>query len=223
VLVEIHFEKGKPIRFLAHLELMRAFERMVRRARLPMAYSEGYNPRPRTVYASALAVGMTSECERAALTLERHVPVGEVAERLAAAAPEGLCIAEVRAFPPQTKPSYSALDRVDYLVELPESAPPREVIEARIRALLDRNELVVIRKKEDREREVDLRPHIHEITVAEDGRLAMALSLSQEGQAKPLEVLQALSLHAGGDPVPWIHRVRHYRDKRGRRSTMRRR
>jgi Uncharacterized protein conserved in bacteria (DUF2344) len=61
--VLFRFVKGEPVRFVSHLDLMRAFERTMRRANFPVEYTQGFNPRPKMAFASALSVGATSDWE----------------------------------------------------------------------------------------------------------------------------------------------------------------
>ena len=82
MLLCLQYSKGEEARFLSHLDLMRAMERALRRARLPLAFSEGYNPHPRVAYASALAVGVTSEGEYLDLELEEDLSAQEVVDAL---------------------------------------------------------------------------------------------------------------------------------------------
>jgi radical SAM-linked protein len=63
------FAKDGPARFIGHLDLARTLERMLNRAQIPLAYTQGYNPRPRMQLATALPLGFTSECEIADIWL----------------------------------------------------------------------------------------------------------------------------------------------------------
>ena len=66
----VTFEKGESVRWLGHLDLLRTFERAIRRAELPIAFSAGFNPRERLAFASALGVGVTGEAELATIELD---------------------------------------------------------------------------------------------------------------------------------------------------------
>jgi len=221
--IEISYEKGEELRFLAHLELMRAFERAVRRAKLPVEHSQGFNPRPRIVHAAALGVGVTSECERAAVRLLRSVPPSEVGRRLSEALPDGLRLRGVRELPPDAKPHYALLDRAEYTVQLRTGTMAVEALLERTADLLGRDAVVVSRRKENGVREVDIRAMIVELSAPADDQLRMELAAGQEAQAKPQEVLEALGLHAPGQPLPRIHKVRHYQYRQHRRGATRRR
>ncbi|TAH34974.1 MAG: DUF2344 domain-containing protein [Planctomycetota bacterium] len=100
----VEYEKDGPARLLAHLDLQEALERALRRARLPLAYTQGFHPRPRLQFEDPLPLGWRSECERLWIELERAFPPAETLLRLAATAPPGLRFLRVypvaRAQPP---------------------------------------------------------------------------------------------------------------------------
>ncbi|MCL5038602.1 MAG: TIGR03936 family radical SAM-associated protein, partial [Firmicutes bacterium] len=90
------FHKTGDAIFLSHLDLSRLMERALRRAELPIAYSQGFNPHPRMVFGAALAVGTESEAEYADFFLRRDISPGEFQKRLNEALPEGVAVSEVR-------------------------------------------------------------------------------------------------------------------------------
>jgi len=92
--VRIKYRKGEEIKFLSHRDLMRAIERAIRRAGLPIAYSQGFNPHMKISWGRALKVGQTSEDEFAVLQFEKFVKPREVLEKLNQTLPRGLEILE---------------------------------------------------------------------------------------------------------------------------------
>lgn len=94
--LRVRLAKEGDARFLGHLDLMRALERAIRRAGLPLAYTGGFNPQPRLVAASALALGVGSEAELLDVGLTAPVDPEEVAARLAGQLPRGLRLLAVR-------------------------------------------------------------------------------------------------------------------------------
>lgn len=93
----LEYGKSGRARLLSHLDLQAAMERALRRARLPLAFSQGFQPRPRLQYEDALPLGWGSERERMWLDLRRPFPAHEAARRVARTLPEGL---ELRALYP---------------------------------------------------------------------------------------------------------------------------
>src|SRR5438132_1580822 len=99
--VRIRFRKDGPLRFLSHHDLMRTFERMLRRADLPLRRSQGFHPKPRLVFALSLPLGVIGCEEVVELELDRALPPEEVRLRLVAQAPPGLGILGVRGIDPR--------------------------------------------------------------------------------------------------------------------------
>jgi radical SAM-linked protein len=90
--VKVVYAKGEEVKYIGHRDLMRAFQRAIRRAELPIAYSQGFNPHMKISWGNALKVGATSEHEEAELQMEGWVKPDEVKARLNKALPQGLAI-----------------------------------------------------------------------------------------------------------------------------------
>src|SRR2546421_1972418 len=88
--VRLRFAKRGDLRLVSHHDLMRCLERALRRADLPMAHSQGFNPRPKVVFVLALALGVEGRREVLELDLAEPLEPLEVLHRLTAAAPPGL-------------------------------------------------------------------------------------------------------------------------------------
>src|SRR5437016_13121789 len=93
--VRIRFRKTGDLRLISHHDLMRCFERMLRRAGLPFHSTEGFNPKPRLVFAMPLPLGVVGLQEAADLELDEAMAPDEIRERLAREAPAGLEILTV--------------------------------------------------------------------------------------------------------------------------------
>lgn len=113
----IEFTKGDEVRFLSHLDVMKAFERAIRRAGMPIAFSEGFNPHPKMNFASALAVGVTSEAEFMDIELKENLPSAEVVKMLAKALPHGLDVKTGREVPTGAPALMSEVNRAVYQVK----------------------------------------------------------------------------------------------------------
>src|SRR5438105_10041341 len=94
--VRIRFRKGGELRLVSHHDLMRCFERMLRRARLPFHSTSGFNPKPRLIFALSLPLGIVGRDEVVDLELDEEVALDEVQRRLSVEAPAGLEILSVR-------------------------------------------------------------------------------------------------------------------------------
>jgi radical SAM-linked protein len=93
--LRIRYAKRGRLRFTSHRDFSRAFERAVFRARVPIAYSSGFNPHPRISYAGAAPTGSASEAEYLEIALAEVVDPSRIAEELGAALPDGLDLLDV--------------------------------------------------------------------------------------------------------------------------------
>lgn len=95
--IKIRYKKGEEIKYISHLDHMRVLERAIRRADLPVAYSQGFNPRMRISYLTrALKVGEASEKCEAEIQLEQHMKPEELKQRLNSVLPQGFEILDAR-------------------------------------------------------------------------------------------------------------------------------
>ena len=92
--IKIKYTKGKEIKFISHRDLMRVFIRAIRRAELPIAYSQGFNPHMKISWGQALKLGKTSEEEYATLQFDGWVKPQTVMEKLNQQLPPGIEILE---------------------------------------------------------------------------------------------------------------------------------
>src|SRR5437773_114514 len=94
--VRIRFRKSGDLRLVSHHDLMRCFERMLRRADLPYHSTQGFNPKPRMIFALSLALGVVGCQEVVELELDEELPTDDIRTRLTQQAPTGLEILDVR-------------------------------------------------------------------------------------------------------------------------------
>ncbi|MGH2468589.1 MAG: TIGR03936 family radical SAM-associated protein, partial [Chloroflexota bacterium] len=87
--LRVIFSKGEEVRYISHLDTMRTWERIFRRAGVGLAYSHGFAPHPRLVFAAPLAVGITSTAEILDVYVEELAGLASLRERVAAALPPG--------------------------------------------------------------------------------------------------------------------------------------
>jgi radical SAM-linked protein len=197
--IRLTFSRGEEAKYTSHLDLARQWERAVRRAGLPLAYSQGFTPHARISFAAPLAVGLTAEGEMVDLFLAEELPPETVRERLGAQMPPGLVLLAATAVEPAAPSLQASVCAAAYEVWFDERVPG--LAEA-VEALLARESVPYERKREKRTKAIDLRPFIETLVALEDdGRsgLDMRLRLDTAGSVRPDEVLGALGL--GGRPV----------------------
>ncbi len=189
------FAVDGPLRYIAVLDRGRLWERLLRRAGLPLAYSQGFNPHPRVQFADALPLGYASLCERVDVFLQEAMSPGEALARTRAQSPEGLTILSAEEVPLKAPPLQGLVRAAVYCVEA-WASEPTDVVKERIARLLAAPTLP--RTRPGRGQVYDLRPLIEAIdyTAGEEGRhtLMMRLRCGSQGSGRPEEVLSALEL-----------------------------
>jgi radical SAM family uncharacterized protein/radical SAM-linked protein len=172
----IRFEKGATMRFTSHLDLMRAWERSLRRSGLPLAFSQGHHPHLKMSFGPPLPLGHRSRAEVFDLELTRP-PGVDLADLLNAVLPEGLRVLDFRPILFKTPSLMSQLEGATYRVRFPAGflgeagiAPESlaDTLERGILELLARPHVVVRRKSEEQAREFDARPSIVALEVGSD-------------------------------------------------------
>jgi radical SAM-linked protein len=199
--VRIVFRKGEEIKYISNLDLLRAWERTLRRARLPLAYTQGFHPHPRITIAMPLAVGCSGENEVLDVLLNRsdedvHHPVSAVLAALEPAMPPGLSVVSVKEVPWRDPALATLFVRAHYQIVL--TGVERAEVESRITELMDKSEVPV----EHRRKSFNLRPLVGALTLAsapskEPGSVVLEAILlrNERGRiGRPDVLIQALEL-----------------------------
>lgn len=92
--IKIKYTKGEEVKFISHRDLMRVFQRAIRRAEIPITYSQGFNPHMKISWGNALKLGRTSDNEYAVLHIESWIKPQELMRRLNQELPKGIEILE---------------------------------------------------------------------------------------------------------------------------------
>ena len=179
------FAKEGEARYLSHRDLMRAFERALRRAGLPVSMSQGFNPHPKLGILAALAVGVEAQDEALDVEFQPAVPADEAGDRLAAEMPRGLRVLSAATLPEGTRPR---VESVVYEAELSASCTPGP---SEIERFLAQAAIAVRRGSGAEQAEVDIRPALRAMSV-EGGRLRFEVAVAERGTPRASEVLAAL-------------------------------
>ena len=188
--VRLRFAKCGDLRQVSHHDLMRCLERMLRRANVPMSWSQGFNPRPKMTFALALGLGIAASREVVDLDLAEPMEPTDLLERLTAVAPPGFDWVDAVALAPNSPAPRPR--SVSY--QIPVQTDRRENARIALEALLAAASWPGIRRRKDREQPFDLRPHVVAADLSDDGILRFRLAVSPDGSARPEDVLEAIRL-----------------------------
>ena len=182
----LRYEKTENAKYVSHLDFVRMFGRALRRAHLPMAYSEGFNPHPLLGFALPLSVGYTSECEILEISLTENLSPSEIMDRLNAVLPWGVKILSAH----EGKSNMKKLDIALYQV-YPEKTPPGTL------EFLSMDKILIEKKTKSGIKETDIRPDIKDIKVTL-GKIEMTLSAGSRNNLKPEVVIAAMNKYIAG-------------------------
>jgi radical SAM-linked protein len=185
--VRVRFRKQGDLRWISHRDLVRLFERLMRRAGLRLGMSEGFHPKARMSFPSALALGVEGLDEVMEFELAEPLDAEEIARRLAAQSPEGLSLTEVRLMEPHERKA--RLRRATYRMTIP---PARHgPLQARLRELEELPSSWIQREaEEDRNSPASSLDQLD----FQQGTLQFRLWCNRQGGVSPRDVLQALQL-----------------------------
>lgn len=201
------FSKSGPARYISHLDLARTLERALNRAKIPVAYTQGFNRRPRMQMATALPLGYTSEYELADILLAEKMQPELARQQLMAKMAPGIVILQVEEVP-VSGPSLQSMTQSSTYVAIPLDPVNFTKLQAKVAEILAAKTLERVKERRGKKKVYDLRPLILDLaaTQNEDGqvRIHMNLCLEPSKTGRPDEVLAAL----GFDPLDMrIHRT----------------
>ena len=195
--LRVVFSKGAETRYISHLDVARAWERTFRRASVPLAYSSGFNPRPKVVFAAAIAVGFAGRAEMLDVLLMRRMPPREFASRVQEELPSGLQLSSVEEVSIGLPPLPTQVIAAEYEVVV-ETVDAAEVMQARLDELLVAETISCRRERPGKVQIYDLRPLIKKLWVADRREnecvIGMYLQADAQGTGRPDEVMAALGL-----------------------------
>ncbi len=194
--LRIRFEKRGRARFISHLDLNRCMSRALRRAKIPVWYTQGFNPHPYITFALPLSLFFESTCETMDLRLEGDMMPDEIKERLNGQMPEGLCVQDV--FEPRMQAKEIVSASYSVVLEYPELSAAE--IKQMWEGLLACPALPVEKKSKRGMREIDMKPFFTQAeTEMADGVLSLRVLLpaGQQETVNPSYFNAAVLRHAG--------------------------
>lgn len=194
--MRLEITKGDEIRYISHLDYARSIERALRRANLPVAYSEGFNPHMKMAFASALSVGVASYAEYMDVELADGIKVAEAAAALANHLPRGITIKKAREITAKHKALMALVNLAVYRVFVSAGDGEKDTAADAICRFNEGNSVIFVKENPKGRREIDVKQYIEDDialnTTTSGLELIMTIKITPTGSVKPSEILQVL-------------------------------
>ncbi|MBM2831737.1 MAG: hypothetical protein HW414_789 [Dehalococcoidia bacterium] len=216
--LRLRFRRGEELKFISHLDMMRLWERALRRAGIPLAYSEGFTAHPRLALAAPLPIGVTSEAEMIDVYLTRPISHQIFTQAVSRQLPAGVEILEARVVPLTAPSLQSQVHHAEYEVKLEDEREQSRLQEA-IDAFLASGAFPWQHQRDKEVRHYDLRALVEDLRLVrwENGKVTMLMRVrcDSSGTGRPEQVAAALGFVR---PPVSCHRIRLLLDKVGARG-----
>ena len=192
--VRVKFAKEGAMKFIGHLDIMRYFQKAVKRANLDVAFSEGFSPHMIMSFASPLGVGITSTGEYFDMELKSATTSSDMVKRLNDAMAEGMKILSNRQVENgKASKAMSLVAAADYRLKFRETAKLPENWKEKLEEFKAQKEIVILKKTKKSEKELDIRPFIYKLSLEEKDEIFMQLAAGSSDNTKPELVMEAFA------------------------------
>lgn len=193
--MRVTFSTDDSVKYVGHLDMARTWERAIRRARLPLAYTQGFNPQPRLHFAAALPVGFTGQAELVDVFLDAELAPADFLARLAPALPTGIRLIAAQPVPRAWPALQAAVCAARYRVEV-ETTEADAVFADRLAAFMARPEAWRARRRGKEAVRYDLRPLVKSLIYTGPCELGQSFEVVTRAEAgatgRPDELLSEL-------------------------------
>ena len=188
--IRIRFEKQGQMKFIGHLDMVRYFQKVMRRANVDICYSEGFSPHQKMSFAAPLSVGVISKGEYFDIEVNSSLSSKEMIKNINAQNVEGVKVVSYKELPEGAKNAMSIVAGADYFVYTD------LFTEEQVNDFYAQDEINILKKTKKSEKIVDIKPMIHEMKFNEDG-IFMKVSQGSAANLKPDLVMSALEQFIG--------------------------
>ena len=206
--LRITFCRGDEVKYISHLDVMRLWERALRRASIPVAYSQGFSPHPKLSIAAPLPIGVTGDGELMDIAMRRRVSPYHFSKVVAAQLPRGIGLSKVEQIALGQPSLQSQVRQAEYYVEL-EPEKSYDDVEVALRTLMGKDHVPWQHQRDTETRRYDLRALVHRLWVVgwheEKCTIGMRLRTDNTASGRPEQVTAALGF---GDRPKSVHRAR---------------
>ena len=190
------FEKFGTIKFIGHLDVVIVFQRALKRADIPIAYSNGFNPHQLISFALPLSLGYTSIGEYGDFQLQTEENPEELKEKINNALPEGLIITELIKLKEGVKNTMASVCAASYDIYFDETITPED-IKNNLSSFINQNEILVMKKTKKNFKETDIKPDIlgaEDISADGKGVLKVLVNAGSVKNLKPESVAEGFCI-----------------------------
>ena len=195
--VRIKFAKYGVMKFIGHLDMMRFFQKAIRRADIDVRYSEGFSPHQIMSFAAPLGVGIESFGEYLDIEVLSMDSPEAMCEALNAVMVEGVEILSVTVLPDQAKNAMASVAAASYSLTMKDGAFPIDDLAEKLQAFYAQETIPYTKETKKSVIELDLKQGIYELRVNEDGAIHMLVNASSSGNIKPTMVFEKICQFAG--------------------------
>ena len=203
--IRMKFKKHGCMKFIGHLDIMRYFQKAIRRADIDIAYSEGFSPHMIMSFAAPLGVGLTSEGEYVDLQVNSCASSKAAVDALNRVMVEGMEVVSFKMLPETVKNAMASVAAADYFVKFREGYAP-ENWEEKFENFLKKEEMLIVKKTKRSEAEVDLKPMLYSAKICDNG-IFMQVACGSVNNLKPELVMEAFAKDAGVELAPFALEV----------------
>lgn len=189
----IKFSKLGNLKFIGHLDLLRMFQRALKRADIKLSFSQGFNPHPLMSFAHPLSLGITSEGEYLDMTLQVNVDNEDLINRLNDTLPDNVRILEAADLEDKEPKAMAAVRAAKYVIQHTIDCDIDE-FKDRIAGFIGQDEILIekINKKKRKVKMVDIKPGILNIVILDKKQMRVLLSAGSVNNIKPQLLMKAM-------------------------------
>lgn len=190
--LRIKFSKHGPIKFIGHLDVMRYFQKAIRRADIDIAYTEGFSPHQIMSFAAPLGVGLESNGEYMDIEVNSITSTQDTLDRLNRQMAEGIHVLEAKLLPENAGNAMASVAAAKYTIRFREGYEPDFDYKKLLGEFYQQEEIIVTKKTKKSESTFDMKPYIYDCHIEDDGSISLTVDASSSGNIKPSLVLSAL-------------------------------
>ena len=190
--LRIKFSKHGVLKFIGHLDVMRYFQKAIRRAEIDIAYSTGFSPHQIMSFAAPLGIGLESNGEYMDIEVNSLTTSTQILETLNSQMVDGIQILEVKLLPENAGNAMASVAAASYSICFREGCQPQFLNQETVTAFCEQPEIIVTKQTKRSESTFDMKPSLYAFSLCQDNKtLLLTVDASSSGNIKPSLVMKA--------------------------------